>query len=451
MDQQVGVAFSRNAKRVVIFLAGFAIVAFAVGSDFLLRAQAQRSLQLRIDTYRAALAMSADPDLGGAVTRLRACTSGLVGLATISGSGTLVQVHPDDRRHHALAEMALQNEGKTIEVNFQGENEPLLLYGALVDLPLSSPHRPDKVLLLVRRASYRLAWFKALLVVSAGVSAMAALRFYTLNRWFIRRVVAPLREFSRLNIDPQTALAQLPALDAGAWQETTQIARQFELLLRTLNDSDTRIKQLEQESRRQILHKERGFDIRLKRVKDEATIDPLTKLRNRAFLESDLESLFQKHQDRKSNLCAVMLDVDNFKRYNDTHGHQAGDALLRFIGSLLRGGIRPVDYAVRYGGDEFLLLLPDLAASEGSHVAQRLIKLFAQYAGQLSRECGVSMSAGVACYPDDPATDGHELVNAADAALYSAKHGGKNSVATATQKTPPPPAKAQSSPAAAAR
>lgn len=421
-------AFSRNAKRVVVFLAGFAIIAFAVGSELLLRTQAERALNLRIETFRAALALRDDDDLAESVARLQSCTDGLVGAATLTESGTLSRVFPDDSAQIELAKTALASAGTTITVPVSGQQGPVPVFGALVDLPRSGSSDHTRALLLIRRLPYRMAWLKTLLLVSAGVIGIAALRFYTLSRWFERQVVGPLRAFARLNIDPHTALTQLPSLESGVWIETAQIAKQFEALLRSLNESDARVRRLEQESRRQILHKEVGFDLKLKRAKDEATIDALTKLRNRAFLECDLEPMFARQQEKGSSLSAVMMDVDNFKRYNDTHGHQAGDSLLRFIGSLLRGGIRPIDYAVRYGGDEFLLLLPDIKAEEAAVVADRLIKLFAQYAGQLSRDCGVSMSAGVACVPGDGCDSGHMLVKSADAALYTAKHGGKNAV-----------------------
>jgi len=427
-NQQVGAAFSRNAKRVVVFVAGFAIIAFAVGSELLLRMQAERALNARTEIFRAALSLRDDGDLGESLSRLQSCTNDLLGLVSLTDSNAMDRVYPDDPDHFEIAERALANLGTTVYFQTADDADPVGVHGTVVDLPRSDPTHPTRVMLLIRRTPYWSAWLKAVLLVSAGVSAMAALRFYTLSRWFERQVVRPLREFARLNIDPHTALSQIPALEPGAWLETTQIAKQFESLLRCLSDSDARVRRLEQESRRQILHKEVGFDLKLKRAKDEATIDALTKLRNRAFLESDLEPLFERQKERGSPMSAVMMDVDNFKRYNDTHGHQVGDSLLRFIGSLLRGGIRPIDFAVRYGGDEFLLLLPDIDAKEAAVVAERLIKLFAQYAGQLSKDCGVSMSAGVACVPDEKCENGHALVKCADSALYDAKYGGKNAV-----------------------
>jgi hypothetical protein len=235
--QQVGVAFSRNAKRVVVFLAGFAIIAFAVGSELLLRTQAERSLTLRVETFRAALSLRDDDDLGESVSRLQSCTDGLIGAATLTDSGTLSKVYPDDKDHIELAKIALANAGTTIYLPLSGTGDSVGVFGALVDLPRSNSADRARALLLIRRLPYRMAWVKALLLVSAGVSSIAALRFYTMSRWFERHVVGPLRAFGRLNIDPHTAITQLPSLESGVWMETAQIAKQFQALLHSLNES----------------------------------------------------------------------------------------------------------------------------------------------------------------------------------------------------------------------
>jgi diguanylate cyclase (GGDEF)-like protein len=159
-----------------------------------------------------------------------------------------------------------------------------------------------------------------------------------------------------------------------------------------------------------------------------------------------LEPLFEAHRDSHEPLAAVMLDLDNFKNYNDTHGHQAGDALLRFIGALLRGAIRPSDHAVRYGGDEFLLVLPQANAKQATAIADRVVKLFRQYSSCLQQEQRLSLSAGVAAIPDHPCDTGEELIAKADRALYTAKASGKDAVfvsssnghrASAADETPP--------------
>ena len=107
---------------------------------------------------------------------------------------------------------------------------------------------------------------------------------------------------------------------------------------------------------------------------------------------------------------------------------QAGDTLLRLVGNLLGGAIRPEDHAVRYGGDEFLLLLPDTNSQQAGAIAERLVRLFAQYTMPLGRGCDLSISAGVASIQADAVGSGQALVARADAALYAAKRRGKNTV-----------------------
>ena len=95
----------------------------------------------------------------------------------------------------------------------------------------------------------------------------------------------------------------------------------------------------------------------------------------------------------------------------------------------MRGGIRPTDHAIRYGGDEFLILLPNTGVDEAATIGERLVKLFGQYLICLGPDHNLSISVGVASRLEDRATSGHLLVAMADTALYAAKRGGKNAVA----------------------
>ena len=151
--------------------------------------------------------------------------------------------------------------------------------------------------------------------------------------------------------------------------------------------------------------------------------DPLTGLANRRFLEIQLEKSFEAARRYGQNLSGIMLDIDHFKRYNDTLGHPEGDRLLARIAHILTAEMRKSDYVFRYGGEEFLVLLPDTELSKARDAAERL-------RAAVEREAGITISLGVAVYQEGM-PDKETLVKAADAALYRAKEGGRNRVETA--------------------
>jgi PleD family two-component response regulator len=99
-------------------------------------------------------------------------------------------------------------------------------------------------------------------------------------------------------------------------------------------------------------------------LREQATHDPLTGLCNRRFLEENLARELHRARRANSPLCVVMLDLDNFKPFNDTFGHDAGDSMLRELGQMLREKLRKSDIACRYGGDEFVLVLPDSSLAD---------------------------------------------------------------------------------------
>jgi diguanylate cyclase (GGDEF)-like protein len=157
--------------------------------------------------------------------------------------------------------------------------------------------------------------------------------------------------------------------------------------------------------------------------------DGLTSLYNRAWLNEMLPKLVARSLQDGSPLSLVMIDLDHFKRFNDTHGHIAGDTALSLAAGVIRGALRPSDFAVRYGGEELMAVLPDTNAQLALMVAERLCQrlratvVFPDMRLPLPHMTG---SFGVACL--QPGFDEHALMAAADAALYRAKQGGRDRV-----------------------
>ena len=164
-------------------------------------------------------------------------------------------------------------------------------------------------------------------------------------------------------------------------------------------------------------------------LRNQSIRDPLTSLFNRRYLEETLERELRRAERSQGKLGVVMMDLDQFKQFNDTFGHDAGDLLLREFGRLLQSMVRGGDVACRYGGEEFVLVMPDADADVTRERADRIREavkhLFVSYRGQSVG--AVSVSAGIAVFPEHGVT-GSALVQAADAALYRAKNAGRDRV-----------------------
>lgn len=162
--------------------------------------------------------------------------------------------------------------------------------------------------------------------------------------------------------------------------------------------------------------------------------DPLTSLFNRRYMEASLEREMLRARRHETPLGVVMLDVDHFKRFNDTHGHGAGDALMQELARALKSCARGEDIVCRYGGEEFIIILPGASVEAARSYAQRIGEtirmLKVEYHGQTLGT--ITVSLGVAVYPEH-ADDHHELIRLADAALYRAKHSGRDRVVVAGQ------------------
>jgi len=166
-------------------------------------------------------------------------------------------------------------------------------------------------------------------------------------------------------------------------------------------------------------------------IKKLTLIDALTNLFNRRKMEEDLRNELERSKRYTRPLSILMIDIDHFKNYNDYHGHQKGDEVLRKIASILRDNVRTIDRVYRYGGEEFLVMLPEIDKEGALACAERLRRKVEQepFEGEEeSQPSGkITISIGVASYPLDGDSI-EKLIEAADSALYRAKASGRNRV-----------------------
>lgn len=199
-------------------------------------------------------------------------------------------------------------------------------------------------------------------------------------------------------------------------------------LERTLNELKEKNVQLEQS---------------LQRVEEVAATDPLTGLYNRRHFGKVLEQLFAEAQRYDKDLSCVMIDLDGFKQLNDKFHHQTGDQILMMAGKVISANMRKMDVAARYGGDEFILLLPHADPDEAAGVAGRIHDEYRQASkAMLQAAAGLTMSIGVGSLRGDRPASADQLVTRADSAVYRAKAEGRNRIVLSSTPSEPAPAPA---------
>lgn len=166
----------------------------------------------------------------------------------------------------------------------------------------------------------------------------------------------------------------------------------------------------------------------MENLRDSTLRDPMTGLNNRRFLEEYVETLVSSVQRKRTHVAILMLDLDYFKMVNDTYGHDAGDAVLKALSTLLKQSVRASDLVIRYGGEEFLIILIDSEGEAADHVAEKIRlaveSLKVQVAGITLQK---TISIGIADFPTDSDTF-WQAVKFADVAMYQAKDQGRNRV-----------------------
>ena len=160
-----------------------------------------------------------------------------------------------------------------------------------------------------------------------------------------------------------------------------------------------------------------------------ATTDGLTGLYNHRYFQEQMKMQVEQAKRYNSPFSLIIIDIDHFKRFNDTFGHQSGDAVLRQVAMTLKKNVRATDIVCRYGGEEMSIILPNIGKDEAFSTAQKICKRVAENSYKLSgdRESNVTISLGVATYPFD-GVDASSMIESADKKMYNAKNNGRNQV-----------------------
>ncbi|MDD3801983.1 MAG: GGDEF domain-containing protein [Desulfuromonas thiophila] len=229
-------------------------------------------------------------------------------------------------------------------------------------------------------------------------------------------------KFFDLKISPQKSIAEILQI-ANAKLSVLNLT--YEQMNRALIEKTVQLEMLTKE-----LEKKNALLERL------AHIDGLTEAYNHRYFQNQLDREIKRADRNEDVLSLVMVDIDHFKKFNDNHGHQAGDQVLRQFCDLCRSTIREYDLFARYGGEEFVIVLPQTDAETANEVAEKLRSVIASHSFSIEREhYHLTASFGVADLK--PVRDGfgkNELISRADEALYAAKKKGRNNVVVYSQK-----------------
>jgi diguanylate cyclase len=241
---------------------------------------------------------------------------------------------------------------------------------------------------------------------------------------FVSEVSARATSYKRTLADLSSEMVAgkpLSELVGALMDETKTIEQQSRLLQQRLASSSSTISQLRRN---------------LEDVQREALTDALTGIANRKLFDMTLRQAAIDVMESGEELGLLLIDIDHFKRFNDTWGHQTGDEVLKLVAKTLRTDLRDIDLAARYGGEEFAAILPKAALGETLAIAER-IRHALETRTLTERETGkdigsITVSIGAALF--DPGESLPSFIGRADEALYSAKHAGRNQVVAASSR-----------------
>ena len=263
-----------------------------------------------------------------------------------------------------------------------------------------------------------------------GIGMIAAVIVVPLGFLLVRRIVGPIEELA----DTMTLFAD------GRLDVRSSVSRRDEL--GRLSQAFNRMAEQHWKTHRGLARLnaelEERVAFRTRQLREIASREPLTGLYNRRHFNEVLQRRFAEAQRYGTDLSCIMVDLDGFKDANDAFGHQVGDELLILTAATILSQLRTSDVAARYGGDEFIVLLPQTDATRALVLAERIMDKFNRDQRQRFPGASVSMSMGIAHLADPSVNDGDGLVRAADQAMYRAKSLGRDRIESATLPSPAP-------------
>jgi len=289
-----------------------------------------------------------------------------------------------------------------------------------------SDNRTSKLIGYVRTGMVANNWQRTMaskldLVVGVGILAMVVA--VPLGFLLVRKIVAPLDgladamlRFSQGKLDVRSPVTRR--------DEIGRLAVTFNLMADQHQQTHERIVRLNSELEERVAY-------RTHQLRELASREPLTGLYNRRHFNEMLERRFSEAVRYSTDLTCLMIDLDEFKAANDAFGHQVGDELLVLTASTIVGQLRTADLAARYGGDEFIILLPQTDAENSRILAERMVERFSRDVAERFPNVRVSMSMGIASLQLLEPKNAESLIRYADRALYDAKKKGKSCIVSA--------------------